>query len=379
MDLFDKFLLLLKEDQLYQMIYQGKGDYSVFVKRQEALGSFILDKYLKCFKESLFREIGGKKHAISEIERIFETLRNCCKSFLSGDIAKAISLMYDCYFKEETLLKRIALDRESTFFRMRKASGYQIFSEKEMFHIPFELNHLIKNERFSISGFPSLYLGKSIYVCWEEMDRPDFDHANIALYKNREECIVIDLCMPTKKEDIMTSLFTLPLILSSSLPVLHPESDFKPEYIIPQLLMQCLVRYNKESDKAIDGIRYDSIHKYNQDSFYDYNEDGMESVYENYVFPARLIVDEGHCPVLSKLFICGYTNSFGRYELEDYELTKNHDKDNSIKNNYKWSKFHAMEKYLMFQTDKHGSFLYDSKKTTGMLARGSDENYSISE
>ena len=45
------------------------------------------------------------------------------------------------------------------------------------------------------------------------------------------------------------------------------EHDFKPEYIIPQLLMQCLVRHNKERDKAIDGIRYDSIHKYDEESF----------------------------------------------------------------------------------------------------------------
>lgn len=357
MEQLDNILLQLHEAPEYQKILQGKDQYVNFIKRQEALGSILLDRYLQTFDESSFREIGGKKHVISEIERIYETLNNCCRSFLSGDIATAISLMYDCYFRNDVSLKTVQLASGSIFYRMRKASNYHLFKNEEMFHIPFEKNYLIKNERFSISGFPSFYLGKSVYVCWEEMGRPDFDHANVAVYMNREDCTVIDLCMPMKREDIMGALFTLPMVLCSSLPVLHPDEDFKPEYIIPQLLMQCLVRYNKESDKVIDGIKYDSIHKHGGDSFYDYNKEGLSSIYENYVFPARQINDEGHCPFLSKLFDLGYSDSFARFELEEYNSTKT--KEESLGTKYEISKFYAMERHL-FQVVKDSMFQYNS-------------------
>ena len=357
MEQFNNILLQLREDPEYQIILQGKDKYAIFIKRQEELGKIFLDKYLQNFDELCFREIGGKNHAISEIERIFQTLNNCCRSFLSGDIATAISLMYDCYFRDDVSLKTVQLASGSIFYRMRKATNYRLFKNEEMFHIPFEKNYLIKNERFSLSGFPSFYLGKSVYVCWEEMGKPNFDHANVAVYMNREKCTVIDLCMPMQTEDIMSGLFTLPMILCSSLPVLHPEEDFKPEYIIPQLLMQCLVRKNKESDKAIDGIKYDSIHKYDRESFYDYREKGMASIYENYVFPARQINDEGHCSFLSELFDLGFSDSFARYELEEYGFTKNEEDSSGTK--YERSKFYAMERHL-FQVVKDLLSKYDS-------------------
>ena len=353
----DNILLQLREDPDYQKVLQGKGEYSNFIKRHEAFGRVFVDRYLQELDESCFHSVGGKENAISEVQKIFDKLTGCCRSFLSGDIASAISLMYDCYFRDNVSLKTFQLVSGSIFYRMRKANNYHLFKNAEMFHIPFEKNYLIKNERFSISGFPSFYLGKSVYVCWEEMGRPDFDQANVAVYMNRNNSIVIDLCMPMQTEDIMGALFTLPMILCSSLPVLHPDSDFKPEYIIPQLLMQCLVRYNKESDKTIDGIRYDSIHKYDGESFYDYREKGMASIYENYVFPARQINEQGHCPVLSELFDLGCSDSFARYELEKYDSTKT--KEESLGTKYEMSKFYAMERHL-FQVVKDSLLQYDS-------------------
>lgn len=343
----NNILVQLHEIQEYKDILFGESVYSNFIKRQEAL-SGILVKYLQGFDKSYFHEFGGKNHAILEIEKGFVTLNECCRSFLHGDIAAAISRMYSYYFEKGALLKIVPLSQgQHFFFRMRNATNYELYKEVDMFHIPFEKNYLIKNERFSISGFPSLYLGKSVYVCWEELGRPDFDHANVAVYTNSEECTVIDLCMPTKVEDIVSSLLTLPMILSSSLPVLNLDYDFKPEYIIPQLLMQCVVRYNNDnskSGKAIDGIKYDSIHKYSEKSFYDFHEGGLSALYENYVFPARQVSDSGHCPVLKNLFAFGCSDSYARYELEDYESTKNHEA--SIENKYERSKFHAMEMHL---------------------------------
>lgn len=358
MDKLNDFLFELCTSTRYVEILQGKNGYTNIVKRQEALGNHfqdLLNKYLQDSDEASFQKIGGKEYVKSKAEEIINMLNECCDAFLSGDIADAINMMYNCYFKDGIILKTIQLISESTFYRMRKASDYKIFDKEEMFHIPFEKNYLVRNERFSISGFPSLYLGKSVYVCWEEVGRPNFDQANIAVFKNQEDCTVIDLSMPTK--DIIDYLLTLPMILSSSLPVLHPDCNFKPEYIIPQLLMQCVVRYNNDSHKKpIDGIKYDSTHKYDRNSFYDYRVKGLTSLYDNYVFPARKRVDEGQCPVLSELFrFCG-SDSFARYELEDYGSAKVQE---GILGEYEKSKFSAMEKHL-FQVAKGSSMTYKS-------------------
>ena len=349
----DNFLLLLKDDIDYRKIQQGKDVYSNFIKRQEGIRKVFVENYIQHIEDSFLCDFGGKKFAVSKVESIFETLTMCCKLFLSGDISKAMSKLYDCYFEEgNTKLKKRTIEKGGIFYRMRKANNYKRYEETEMFHVPFEKNYLTKNERFSISGFPSLYLGKSIYVCWEEMGRPDFDHANVALYKNLKECEVIDLCFPTNINDSVGSLLTLPLILSSSLIVLHPESDFKPEYIIPQLLMQCLVKYNKDNGNAIDGIKYDSIHIFNKDSFYSCNETGHESLYENYVFPAKKVEEEGQCEKLKEIFSLEYSNSFSRFELGEYELATSPSWEDETKPEYEKSKFYRMEKMLSLETSK---------------------------
>lgn len=113
-------------------------------------------------------------------------------------------------------------------------------AEDEMSHIPFELNHLVSNERFSISGFPSLYLGSSIYVCWEELHRPSFDFASTALFKARQNVKVIDLSEQDHYH-FTREIFSDCLTLACSLSVNYPKAPFKPEYIIPQLLMQSFV------------------------------------------------------------------------------------------------------------------------------------------
>ena len=49
------------------------------------------------------------------------------------------------------------------------------FFADEMFHIPFEKRTDIVNYRYSITGYPCLYIGNSILSCWEEMHTPALD------------------------------------------------------------------------------------------------------------------------------------------------------------------------------------------------------------
>ncbi|MGG2305084.1 hypothetical protein ACE4Z6_27055, partial [Salmonella enterica] len=51
------------------------------------------------------------------------------------------------------------------FYRIREKNDNQVYSSNEMFHIPFQLRGKVITQRYSIPGFPSLYLGTSLYVC----------------------------------------------------------------------------------------------------------------------------------------------------------------------------------------------------------------------
>ena len=108
----DNFLLLLKDDIDYRKIQQGKDVYSNFIKRQEGIRKVFVENYLQHIEDSFLCDFGGKKFAVSKVESIFETLTMCCKLFLSGDISKAMSKLYDCYFEEgNTKLKKRTIEK----------------------------------------------------------------------------------------------------------------------------------------------------------------------------------------------------------------------------------------------------------------------------
>lgn len=66
----------------------------------------------------------------------------------------------------------------SSLYRIRvkgDSEKYLEFKYSDMFHIPLNKKGIIRTQRYSSSGYPCLYVGESIYACWEEMHRSNFD------------------------------------------------------------------------------------------------------------------------------------------------------------------------------------------------------------
>jgi hypothetical protein len=189
-------------------------------------------------------------------------------------------------------------------YRIRAEAAVD-YVKHELFHIPFELRHKIKTQRFSIPGFPCLYLGGSLYVCWEELGRPAFDtiHAaqfcptadaklrvvNLA-YRPQFLLHVLrskpDIILDGAQLGILTSNIALwPLIAACHVKVKHRADAFKPEYIIPQILLQWVRTSGK-----FEGLCYSSTHI--DDTF------SRPFAQTNLAFPAREPCDSGHCPKL---------------------------------------------------------------------------------
>lgn len=255
---------------------------------------------------------------------IWNELTHVIDLYLSGCQADAFESFYALFINNINSLRLTTLPKDSSLYRMRVGKdGYEEFtSNEEMSHIPFQFNHKVGNERYSMSGFPSLYLGSSVYVCWEEMRRPDIDYANFALFKTTTTVKVVDL---SNKEyyHFTSEKFADCLVLACSFPVQFPEDPFKPEYIIPQMLLQSLVRYNRNSNyvEKIAGIKYSSTHIKDSKLWISYPENRKNrQLFYNYVFPAFDRKEIGLSKELNTVFHFWNSITYNKLKLMNPDL-----------------------------------------------------------
>lgn len=291
---------------------------------------------------------------------IWKELTSIVYSFQSGQLANAYSSFYALFCSHIKEMRTYEIVKDSCLYRMRKGTNNleEYTAEDEMSHIPFELNHLVSNERFSISGFPSLYLGNSVYVCWEELHRPSFDFASTALFKSRQDIRVIDLS--EQEHYCFTSeVFSDCLTLACSFSVNYPEAPFKPEYIIPQLLMQSFVQYmhdNEENDCW--GIRYTSSHVKDSNLWVHFPQDKRKrKQFYNFVFPAFDRKPYGLSDSIKKLFQFWNATTYNKIRLT---------RPNFILENKSKTTFELVEDFLknMFLS---GMLTYNSNDLSGAL------------
>lgn len=242
------------------------------------------------------------------------------------------------------------------FYRIRKLNDNNHLKPESFFHIPFELRGKVSNQRFSIPGFPSLYIGKTVYICWEELLRPNINEFYSVRLRSQSAIKYIDLAPPYLETNLYLSryykyLMTWPLIFLCSIRVKNTDDVFKPEYIVPQLLLQW-VRENKN----IDGIRYWSTHV-------DQDPTNFNGEFYNIVLPVKDNKNYGLCDSLCKKFqiteiVSWQLHEFALGGFNAINLTNNpQDKIidskmeyleliSGMKYKYSYSVFGKIEKYL---------------------------------
>ncbi len=168
------------------------------------------------------------------------------------------------------------------FFRIRAVESPNKDIEdnaEELFHIPITKRQLISNERFSLSGFPTLYLATALPLAWQECGYPDkyywseFRYSNLkelagnndmetkkirllALYSPRE-IAMWGMALKYNEPELWLTvvrryLAIYPLVLACSFVNANGGTPFKQEYIIPQMLMQWVYRHKRKCN----GISY---------------------------------------------------------------------------------------------------------------------------
>ncbi len=226
------------------------------------------------------------------------------------------------YKNSETLSSNLIKEiKGENFFRMRKESDNWLKKEvgrEGMFHIPLNLRNIVQTQRYSVPGFPCLYLGKHIRGCWEELGRPNLSDCLVSRFYCPPEKMfkVLDLQIPSKEswykeykvengiiEDwkkLKNTIVTFPLIIASTFRSKRG-SAYKPEYIVPQLILQYVKEYAYEKnrikskkEREIYGVAYTSVNVPEK------HNDIVEQ-YCNYVLPI-IDIKSKYCSKLQDLF-----------------------------------------------------------------------------
>lgn len=182
--------------------------------------------------------------------------------------------------KKGTEWTQFRLNGERQFYRVRGVSDKSDVIQNnpdELFHIPLSQKALVNNERFSLAGFPSLYLSSMLLLAWQECGYPqkyyysEYQYIKLADLDKRkleDEMKFLALYSPyeiysrgkaEKHRDfyrwlgiIYRYLIQYPLVLACSFVNHNGKSSYKQEYIIPQMLMQWV----KRNDTFVQGISY---------------------------------------------------------------------------------------------------------------------------
>ena len=209
------------------------------------------------------------------------------------------------YHDEDGILK--SKEVPNIWFRARIFDNKQEHTFKEMFHIPLNKREIVNTQRYSAPGYPCLYLGNTIYSCWEEMHRPRFDDIMFSGFKVKQNFNVYDLRIPKRScfegDCFKQVLQCMPLIIACMIQVKNYNYPFKPEYIIPQLLIDTIICNNRKDWKDKHGpcdmpwgVIYTSTH-ISKDFPY-----GAEYL-ENIALPAiKIDGDKNYCEVLASFF-----------------------------------------------------------------------------
>lgn len=268
--------------------------------------------------ETLAREIKQQEDYIKAFcQAILTSLSYYQKGHVEpaySDFKNAMNIIKPFLFPENKGKVAHTIGLHKPLYRGRLGTN-KLYSKGEIFHLPFSKREFANTQRFSIPGLPCLYLSNSIYVCWEELNRPHLNDLQISRFqKENFNLNILDISLTPNqvkwfsksKQQIESKdkfkskydydytafwfLITWPLSLICSLSVANESAPFKHEYIFPQFLLQWVTYEND-----VDGIKYFSV-KSNPFNNEDYSK------FTNYVFPPKKVDFGNYCEHLRLSF-----------------------------------------------------------------------------
>lgn len=359
-----EFKRIFSNEKFHLPIRWNNNDFTKTLKN-------IFDEYCETIGNSLYPQESNLNINTYDckIKQVCDLLIEVVKQYLNGFPAKAFYIFCDLMRLLErqplkTYYKSITEQFNASnycdplnLYRITCVNENIPYDRSRVFHTPYHLRSKVSTSRYSIAGFPSLYLGTSLELCNEEVHyNPHEQFALAARFQlernieyNNVEIKVIELAIKPQdffdernkpdinrernfriiSKDILMQpsvrsayLLWYPLIAACSFIRVNKKDLFAAEYIIPQLLMQWVrseIGIPKRKYNRLVGIRYFSCASIRA------SEMGF-----NYVFPASgKQTKKSFCPVLSKAF--KLTKPYFLHEYNDiYSCEDALSKDNNM-------------------------------------------------
>ncbi len=212
------------------------------------------------------------------------------------------------YLQPLHYLDYIKINSKDDFYKIR-VSEYDLKIE-QIFHVPFKDREKIKSYRYSISGFPTLYLSNLLFISFNEIGINDYDRLYVSKFKFvQEDSIQNNHLLDLRGnfpyfagERAIMYLVRWPLIMACNIKVAYPNSPFKPEYIIPQIVFQWVrnnISFGGNRNKIL-GVAYSSSKSNNE---YDGEHYNFSDWYYNVAIPTVSKGKNDFCNNLSKQFV----------------------------------------------------------------------------
>jgi len=263
---------------ILEALNKGRGGRHIFQYPLEVLEDGYRDTlkrrietYIQIIKELPSGELANfLQMNSSNIQDIGNNLDTIISHYLSGNNFLAYQEFNSFMRTQRIHLENLSFTHKAdeSFYRIR-ISDKEITDKKEMFHIPFNMRHLVATQRYSVAGVPSLYLGNTLYVCWQELNKPDLNKIHMSQFINTRDLNILDFAItfetlhkesrpfdnnskPYNEEKIKSFFILYPLILACSFKKKEEDAAFNIEYIIPNMILQWLIIEKGH----FDGIRY---------------------------------------------------------------------------------------------------------------------------
>lgn len=224
------------------------------------------------YLESIYKNINE-----NQIRDFFDTLKSIYLMWIDAKSSEAIDSYKDLLQKYKLLNFETYSNENNIYFKGRQSN--QVLTTWDMFHIPFNKRYLINNQRYSLTGQPIIYLGKSIIDIAEELEIDDITKFKVSTIQLKDNMRLYDL-RNNLYDDIIDIDFNLFLgiecethkeenffrIILSSVSSFQKKQELKgftfcEEYVLPQLLAQIIKNSN------YDGIIYYSTKKFEKLTF----------------------------------------------------------------------------------------------------------------
>lgn len=312
---------MLPNDNFYNLILSYKLPIS---RGKQPVKLFLEDyfqQYIDGYKKALLRTdecdldeacytyIGSK---LPILEELCEDILKVFDYYDEGKMVEMYNHFSQMMNKIEPLMSvknigNVGYESFKGYYRIR--AGEDEYSRKDLFHIPMDMRQLIKSYRYSIPGYPCLYLASGKELCWFECGMPkEFSYAGFVLDLEGDKKVkIIDFTMlpidvvwaiylenMNHKENrklvyefLAKYLLLLPIKAACSMKVSNREVAFVEEYVFPQQLLLWL-----RENGTYDGIAYRTSSAI---------EKSKEWNYINLVLPAKKI-ENGYCSHLNSIF-----------------------------------------------------------------------------